>query len=203
MLKFVGDLSLEDAALLERYASRARRVLEFGVGGSTQILSQAVSPDATLVSIDTDPAWIEVTRQRLRHIGVDNRCRFLPYEGWLDATKAISPSFDLIFDDGVDEHRRSFALTSWELLEPGGFMLFHDTRRFGDFVNVAWLAQTYFEEVAEARFNERVGGNASNISVVLKKEREPYVDWRFAEGKPMWQYGGLEEIPEDFWATKR
>jgi len=202
MKKFVGDLSLSDAELLERYASRARRVLEFGVGGSTQIIAQSIAVDATFLSLDTDPAWIDVTQDRLRRLGVADRCRFFPYEGWREAVTAISPTFDLIFDDGVDAHRREFGLESWKLLEPGGFMIFHDTRRFGDFVNVAWLLQTHFEEVAEARFNERVGYEASNISVVLKKKREPYVDWRFVEGKPMWRYGGLEPVPEEFWSDE-
>ncbi len=199
MKKFIGDLSKEDAELLERYAGRARNVLEFGVGGSTQILAQSVREGATLVSLDTDPSWIDITRERLRKLGVAERCRLLEYEGWLPAVTAFAPRFDLIFDDGVDHLRRQFALESWGLLEPGGFLLFHDTRRFGDFVNVAWVIQTYFEEVEDVYVNQRVDGAASNVSVVKKKVREPYVNWIHSEGKPAWMYGSSGTVPDDFW----
>jgi predicted O-methyltransferase YrrM len=202
MKKFVGDLSREDAELLERYASTARRVLEFGVGGSTQIIAQSVPAGATFVSLDTDPAWIAVTRDRLGKLGVADRCRFLPHdEAWLPAVTAASPSFDLIFDDGVDHLRRPFALESWPLLEPGGFMLFHDTRRFGDVVNVAWVMQTYFTEVEDVYVNQRVGGVASNVSIIKKKVAEPYVNWNQSEDKPLWMYGGFGPIPEEFWGA--
>lgn len=199
MKKFIGDLSVQDAELIERYASRAKAVLEFGVGGSTQILAQSIPEGAKLVSIDTDPAWIDVTRVRLGKLGVQDRCRFLAYEGWMPGAMAVSTRFDLIFDDGVDHLRRPFALESWPLLEPGGFMLFHDTRRFGDFVNVAWVIQSYFEEVEEVYCNQRVDGVSSNISVVKKKAREPYVNWNVSENKPLWTYGGFGPVPEEFW----
>jgi predicted O-methyltransferase YrrM len=201
MKKFIGDLSLADAELLERYATRARSVLEFGVGGSTQIIAQSIRTGAVFVSIDTDRAWIDLTQERLRKLGVDDRCRLLDYEGWMGAATAISPRFDLIFDDGIDALRRPFALESWSLLEPGGFMVFHDTRRFGDFVNVAWVAQSYFEEVEDVYYNQRVGLVSSNMSVILKKAREPYEDWRKVEGKEPWRYGGLGPVPEVFWRS--
>jgi hypothetical protein len=59
MKKFVGDLSLQDAELLERYVTRAKAVLEFGVGGSTQIIAQSIPEGAKFASIDTDPSWID------------------------------------------------------------------------------------------------------------------------------------------------
>jgi hypothetical protein len=199
MKKFIGDLSRADAELLEQYAVRARSVLEFGVGGSTHIIAQSIRAGAVFVSVDTDRSWIDVTEERLRRLGVAERCRFLDYEGWMGAATAASPRFDLIFDDGVDAHRRAFALEAWPLLEPGGFMIFHDTRRFADFVNVAWVAQSYFEEVEDVYFNQRVGLVSSNMSVIRKKAREPYVDWRGVEGKEPWMYGGLGPVPDSFW----
>ena len=39
-IDFVGDLSIQDAKVLLDYASKAQRILEFGVGGSTQIFAQ-------------------------------------------------------------------------------------------------------------------------------------------------------------------
>jgi predicted O-methyltransferase YrrM len=201
--KFVGDLSRADAELLERYASRAGRVLEFGVGGSTQIIAQSLPPGAVFVSLDTDPAWIAVTRERLGKLGVADRCRFVAHdEGWRAAVIGDPPgaaTFDLIFDDGIDELRRPFALESWPLLQPGGFMLFHDTRRFGDLVNVAWVMQTYFTEVEDVYVNQRVDGVSTNISVIKKKAAEPYVNWNHTENKPLWMYGGFGPVPEEFW----
>ena len=117
-MKYIGDLSSQDAALLERYASSANSVLEFGVGGSTQIIAQAISPQASFTSLDTDPKWIEITRSHLSRLGVDTRCQMLPYEAWIANTP--SASFDLIFNDGLNTLRRDFALHSFPLLTIGG-----------------------------------------------------------------------------------
>jgi predicted O-methyltransferase YrrM len=98
------------------------------VGGSSQIIAQSIPEGAKFASID--PSWIEITRERLGNLGVQDRCHFLPYDGWMLGAMNVSPLFDLIFDDGADRLRCPFALESWVVLEPGGFMLFHDTRRF-------------------------------------------------------------------------
>jgi predicted O-methyltransferase YrrM len=198
--KFIGDLSREDAELLERYATNAHRVLEFGVGGSTQILAQSIPEGGVLLAVETDPAWIATTKGRLAKLGVEGRVRFFAYEMWRARVMNVSPSFDLVFDDGVDDLRRPFALEAWPLLEPGGHMIFHDTRRFGDFVNVAWVIQERFEEVEEVRVNERFGKAASNVTVVKKKAREPYVNWNLSEGKPLWMYG-VGDVPDEFWKS--
>jgi predicted O-methyltransferase YrrM len=197
-LKFIGDLSLTDAALLERHARQATRVLEFGVGGSTQILAQSIPEGAKLLSLETDPAWIALTQERLAKLGVAHRALIVRYEGWMQTACDVSPSYDLIFDDGVDHLRREFALMAWPLLEPGGFLIFHDTRRIGDFLNVTWLMQSYFTEIEEVHCNQRAGGLPSNLTVVKKRDPEPYVDWRQIECKPAWMYG-TGEVPEAFW----
>ncbi len=177
-------------------------MLEFGVGGSTQIIAQSIPGSAVFVSLDTDPAWIAVTRERLGKLGVADRCRFVAHDGaWLPEVTAAAASFDLIFDDGVDHLRRPFALETWPLLEPGGFMLFHDTRRFGDLQNVAWVMQSYFTEVEDVYVNQRVGGVASNVSAIKKKAAEPYVNWNQSEDKPAWMYGGFGPVPEEFWGA--
>ena len=199
MKKFVGDLSLQDAELLERYVSCAKAVLEFGVGGSSQIIAQSIPEGAKFVSIDTDSSWIEITRERLGKLGVQDRCHFLPYEGWMLGAMDVSPLFDLIFDDGADRLRCPFALESWVVLAPGGYMLFHDTRRLRDFANVAWVMQSFFEEVEAVYCNQPVDGVSSNISAIKKKAREPYVNWNDSEGKPHWAYGRRGPVPESFW----
>lgn len=194
-MKYIGDLSRQDAALLERYARGARSVLEFGAGGSTQIIAQALPEGASFLSLDTEPRWIATTRENLRRLGVDDRCQLLRYEDWTpDATQ-----FDLIFNDGVGHLRRDFALRSFPRLAIGGALLFHDTRRQQDIRNVLALVDIFFEEIEHVHLNERSEGASSNITVVRKKSREPYVDWNAAEGRPPWAYG-LDVVPEGFWS---
>lgn len=196
-MKYIGDLSNRDAALLERYASNANAVLEFGVGGSTQIIAQALSPQASFTSLDTDPKWIEITRGHLSRLGVDDRCQIYPYESWMADPSPVS--FDLIFNDGLNTLRRDFALWTFPLLAIGGVMLFHDTRRSRDVRYVLDVVETFFEEVEHVHMNERFQGVSSNITAVRKKTREPYVDWNLVESRPAWAYG-LGEVPETFWA---
>ena len=200
--RYVGDLSQQDAGIIERYASQDRgNVLEFGAGASTQIIAQALARSGTaaiLTSIETDPAWIDVTAARLRRMGVINRVRFLSYADWL---AALGGPYDLIFDDGVDKLRLDFALRAWPLLRVGGAMLFHDTRRPVDAGNVLELARSNYLEIREIRFNEPHEGTSSNITAVVKKAREPYVNWNHAERRERWQIG-YGEPPEDFWPRR-
>lgn len=192
-MKFIGDLSCQDALLLERYARKADSILEFGVGGSTQIIAQSLGTKAVFTSIDTDPAWIVRTQDALQKLDVAARCNFTLYENWQPVGQ-----YDLVFDDGADELRASFATQAFQSLSIGGVILFHDTRRYRDVRNVLNLIDRFFEEIDEVRFNEAVDGVSSNITVVRKKKREPYVDWNIAEGRPAWAYGHAP-VPEDFW----
>jgi precorrin-6B methylase 2 len=190
-VKFIGDLSLEDADILALYGKRAKRILEFGCGGSTQIFSQC-KPDR-LVSIETSQDWVSVTKRRVEKLG-GTVPDFRPYD-FIPMTE----EFDLIFVDGIDELRRDFALGTWKLLAVGGVMVFHDTRRFRDFQNVAWVAQTYFNEVMTINVNARARNNkSSNMTIMLKKEHEPYVNWNHAEGKPITAYTNLSDNDEFF-----
>ena len=201
MKKFVGDLSDADALVLESRVSSARYVLEFGAGGSTQIIAQSMPSGGRMVSVDTEPKWIETTRARLALLGVEERCRFVEYAAW---PRSVEREVDVVFVDGLSTHRRAFAKTAWALLRIGGVMLFHDTRRPTDVGNMCSLVARSFEEVDLVELNARVGGSgdASNISVVRKKRREPYVNWQRAEGKPQWRYGKLP-VPPDFWRGTR
>lgn len=190
-MKFIGDLSLEDADILSTYGKRSKRILEFGCGGSTQIFSQC-HPDR-LVSIETNPLWIEATARRVKKL-LGTEPEFRPYD-FIPMTE----EFDLIFVDGVDSLRRDFAMGTWKLLTVGGVMIFHDTRRFQDFQNAAWVAQSYFNEILTINVNSRARNNkSSNMTVIIKKEIEPYVNWNHAEGKPMHAYGDLSEKDEFF-----
>jgi len=188
-MRFNGDLSLEDADVLVLYGKRAKRILEFGCGGSTQIFSQC--KPSRLVSIETSAEWINVTARRVAKLG-GIAPEFRPYD-YIPMTE----EFDLIFVDGIDSLRRDFALGTWKMLSVGGVMIFHDTRRFQDFQNAAWVAQTYFNEIAFININTKARNNkSSNLTVLVKKEHEPYVNWNYEEGKPLSAYGDLSDNDE-------
>lgn len=180
--KFIGDLSLEDADVLAKHGGLSSSILEFGVGGSTQILAQC-NPER-LVCVDTDPEWIEATQNKLNTIAYKTDPTFLAYG------QTPQGQFDMIFVDGAPDKRLQFAQDHWHLLKDGGVMLFHDTRRFEYFKDAAYVAQLYFNQIAHIEVNAKASnGHSSNITVIYKKAEEPYVNWNYTEGKPLWAYG--------------
>ena len=223
-LRFVGDLSRTDAHLLARYASTAGVILEFGVGGSTQIFAQALSENGRVLAIDTDIEWIKTTRARLRRLGVPiaKRVTFLIADESASAIRVgevldddddalalaladadpldvfSADGVDLIFIDGIDHLRRGFALDAWNGLKDGGVMIFHDTRRPSDQANVLAVVAARYNEIRSVTLNEAIDGESSNISVITKKTSEPYVNWNLAEERPPWRIG-YGEPPESFW----
>lgn len=190
-LKWVGDLSLEDADVLSRYAMQSPHILEFGCGGSTQIFSQCGC--YKIVSVETNTDWVKQTLTNLQKIDKHSPVEFLPY------TTHFNNSFQLIFVDGIDHLRREFAINTWKYLDLGGVMIFHDTRRFQDFQNAAWVSQLYFNEIVKIDVNQPASNNkSSNLTVLHKKQHEPYVNWNFTEDKPQWAYGSLN-YDKDLW----
>jgi spermidine synthase len=193
--QFVGDLSLQDADVLLKYASQSKSILEFGSGGSTQLLAQ--SGATSITSVETDDSWIKLTKQRLDQI--PNIC---PVE-FIGYTTQFYNQFDLILVDGVDHLRREFAIETWKYLSVNGVMLFHDTRRFQDFQNAAWVAQLYFNDIDRIDINVKASNEvSSNITILHKKQHEPYVNWNYIEDKPMWAYGISDGIDRPLWCYK-
>lgn len=189
-MKFVGDLSRPDAKVLEAFGRRSRSILEFGCGGSTQILSQCLAPGARLVSLETDPAWIDRTNRNLDILGVPRgTCELLPYAGWVEAL--AGRTFDFIFVDGVDEERDAFARTAYPCLDVGGWILYHDTRRRRDLRNLVELIMEHHTEVGEVRINFE----HSNLSGFRRKPPEPYENWNETEGRNDWMLGLCEPPP--------
>lgn len=185
---FLGDLSRADALVLTHFAHTAKAILEFGAGGSTQIFAQVAPLDTPIVCIETDLAWIERTRKNLARLGiVPDRVTFLSFPA---NGSDLSHMFDLVFDDGVDELRLHFAKLAWSQIVIGGNLLFHDTRRQTDMINVFSLVNNHFLEVAEIVVNL----HGSNITRVVKKIAEPYEDWNVAENRELWRQG-LAEPP--------
>lgn len=184
-IEFVGDLSIEDAKVLKFFCDHNSRVLEFGSGGSTQIFAQCLPQK--IVSVETDHSWIERTRENLNKISHKNWTapQFVPYD-FFD-----SGDFNLIFIDGVPEKRLEFAMRAWPMLDVGGCMIFHDTRRFEYFKNMAWVMQSFFNEICTVEVN--ISG--SNMSIIYKSDPVQYVNWNMTEGKPLWAYGA-QPMPE-------
>ena len=197
-MRFVGDLSKADAELLARYAAKSSvGVLEFGAGGSTQIIAQKIRPDVPFVTVETQSKWSRVTRGRLQRLGVSERCRIVAYEEWEQIVPTES-RFDVVFVDGLRNLRLPFALKAWSLLTTSGVVIFHDTRRRKDAADALSLAAQHFEEVSEVRLNEPVRGRSSNMTVVVRKKLEGYVNWQKTEGLPSWRYGA-RNVPPGFW----
>jgi spermidine synthase len=189
--KFVGDLSLQDADVISEYASKSKSILEFGVGGSTQLLAQSNAD--LIISVETSTDWIELTKKRLNQI--DNTC---PVQ-IMDYTTKFDTKFDLIFVDGVDNLRRQFAIETWQYLNTDGVMLFHDTRRRRDFRNAISVAEQYFLEISKISVNVNASdGVSSNITILHKKQHTPYINWNWSEGKPSWAYA--RQYNEDMWS---
>ena len=126
------------AAILGRYAQRAKRILEYGSGGSTLFLAM-VALKARIVSLEHDREW----RQR-----VTRALEWERMEGWEMApvevyhvsrdgyrwanwswTKAPGASFipDLVFVDGLD--RDVCLKDAWTFLPSGGIVILHDAER--------------------------------------------------------------------------
>lgn len=187
---FVGDLSIADAKSLYRLGLNRSNILEFGVGGSTQIFAQCKPVQFT--SVETDPAWVERTKNNLRRINHKEWTppKFVPYDLFTGG------AFDLIFVDGIPSKRLDFAMRVWPMLDIGGHMVFHDTRRFEYFREAAWVIQSFFTEVRQVNVNI----DGSNLTVIEKGPALSYENWNLTEGKPAWAYGN-DEIPEgeDLW----
>lgn len=183
-IKFIGDLSLQDADTLALYGKKASTILEFGVGGSTHIFCQCNAQK--VISLETDINWINITLQRLNEINIDpSLYKILEYS----ELPNITDRFDLIFVDGVDGLRLDFATRAWPLLNVGGHMIFHDTRRFKDFSNVAALLKQVFLEVSNVQINV----SNSNLTIIHKQDLQEYVNWNKTENKKAYMYGAFAD----------
>jgi len=204
-LRWIGDFSLQDADAFMRLALSRQRVLEFGAGGSTQILAQCKLN--RIISVETDLQWITLTQQRLCELKDTTTVEFIPYEGIQDLLHptGFSETFDFIFVDGVDHLRREFAINTWPLLDVGGIMVFHDTKRFQDFQNAAWVMQLFHNEIEHVDVNVRASdGKSSNLTVIYKKKNEPYENWNYTENKPLWAYGMPgQPIDQPLWSPNQ
>lgn len=179
--KFVGDLSREDAAVLEGLGRISNHILEFGAGGSTQIFAQCQPKSLTVV--ETAEYWLKLTAYRIDQFPSVTKPDWVKYGDWPEK------SYDLIFVDGIDSLRKEFAFRSWRSLANNGFLVFHDTRREPDISIVSAFAAANWNEISLISPNY----HNSNCTVIIKKPFAPYVNWQEVEGKEPHEYGLLSE----------
>lgn len=196
-MKYIGDISKQDVMVLANCAQQAHKILEFGVGASTQILCQHKPSLAQLIAIDTNPFWIQRTQSILSELPLNPYTHtFFLYEEWLQKSDELvkdSGLFDFVFIDLANEYRLEAANTAWKYLKIHGIMAFHDTRRYMDMKNVLTLVEKHFLEISQLELNK----NSSNITLVHKKIHEPYLDWNVVENRSKWQSGAIAP-PEDW-----
>lgn len=178
---YIGDLSSRDAAVLARAARCSFSILEFGVGASTQIFAQFAPPRARIVSLDTSGDWIARTTAILDAMQLRSAVTFRDYVAWTQEQEISSaqPCYDLLFDDGIDALRLDFALRAWPRLKVGGQLIFHDTRRQRDWVNVLQFASAAYPEIRSIEANK----DDSNLTVVTKQQPVAYENWNATEGR--------------------
>jgi predicted O-methyltransferase YrrM len=163
----VGELGRHDIQVLADLARTSTRILEFGCGGSTLLFAQFAHHMARLISVDTEPSWMDKTEEKLKLLGAD-RVRFLEYDGW-EHSVGHWPWFDLVFVDGLESKRLEFAETAWRMLQPGGTMAWHDGR-WPQIVSMALtLVGRHFQQVDTVQ----LGVLRSNVLTIRKKVELP------------------------------
>lgn len=186
MIPYIGDISKNDAIVLQECANNATSILEFGCGASTQVLAACTT--GLMLSIDTEQSWMDKTQENLKILRIENpNVHFQDYYRYMKNAEVnpIVGNFDFIFDDGADSLRREFAIKIWPKLAVGGVLAFHDTRRGHDFRNVLEVLATFQDEVGRVYFNYL----NSNITLVVKKISQPYDNWQITEKREPWQLG--------------
>lgn len=180
MIPYVGDISRDDAKILKDLAEQSERILEFGVGASTQVLAAYGKGNAPILTVETSLEWVSRTQQNLNLLGITREVMFADYYTFLPIDE-----YDLIFDDGADEFRLPFAYKTWPNLKIGGYMLFHDTRRGKDVQNIADFIVMNSPEIESIFINK----DHSNITVIKKKKAEFYENWNVVEKREPWVSG--------------
>ena len=120
--KIKGDLSRADVVALVLLC-RNKEVVEFGIGGSTYLLSQVAKK---LTCFDTDDMWIERVTNNLKSIE-NKTCEPVIHkiEKEADIKIPVSPC-DVLFDDGWSVLRDKFLLAYWPHIKECAIL--HDGR---------------------------------------------------------------------------
>lgn len=167
--RYIGDLSRADAARLAELGAKYRRILEFGVGASTQIFAQATNAETEIICLDRETYWIDRTQALLDALSPGHCVRIIAFERLSILDSFANETFDLVFDDGDDDLRLEFALAAWRLLRPGGLLVFHDTRRSRDIGHAMAVVFRYCQEIGRIDINP----DDTNIAIIHKTIARP------------------------------
>jgi len=198
---YIGDLSRKDAGIIQYYASRSKNILEFGVGGSSQIFAQCCDRDSQIISIDTNRKWIEFTKKILSEIKKYRCIVDIDFMIYNDFIKKEKKEFDLIFNDGLRRNRLDFVLKTWSNLKSdGGILMLHDTRKENYFKSACKIIETFYNEIDNVQMNV----DNSNISIITKKSLQKYEDWNLIEKKEDWMKSAkIQERPNNWMSILR
>ena len=170
-----GDISRADVLVLVEVCTN-KDVVEFGVGGSTQILSRCAK---SLVSYDTDNAWLDRTSSRLKKIE-DRTCD--PTLNYCADVPETIPKCDVLFIDGYGPHRISWLLKHFDKCE---IILCHDS--LGDTDNGPTLYHIMSELFKDRKAIEMLDivkfHYLDSNMVVIHKRQNPihYQNWNVTE----------------------
>ena len=162
-----ADLPLIDAevgALLRVLvtATGARHVLEIGtaVGYSGIWLAGALPADGMLLTIELDPARVQVARDNFARAGVATACSVMTGDAGLLVNKVSGP-FDLIFQDGRKQHYVPMLDRLVGLLRPGGLLVTDNVLWDGEVVPgfISTPRRDPADTAAIAEYNRRINSD--------------------------------------------
>lgn len=164
-----GDISRADAVCLTELCDD-RRVVEFGVGASTMVLSRCAR---TVLSYDTDPVWLEKTKVRLVRMP-DKVCS--PELRYFEEVPEV-PECDVLWIDGLVAKRQEF--TEKNFARAKELVILHGALRNGHSYGQAFLPEIMnkFWEMIETI---ELGYRGSHL-LVLKKRRRPLRYYNYHE----------------------
>jgi ubiquinone/menaquinone biosynthesis C-methylase UbiE len=119
-------------AMLPPETSAPRRILDIGCGTGAPSIELARLSGGTVVGIDIDQRALEVMRGRITQAGLGDRVTATCAS--LDDTNFPDAGFDLIWEEGVLHllDADSSLTQCRRLLEPGGYLVMHETNRWFD-----------------------------------------------------------------------
>jgi hypothetical protein len=115
--KIEGDLSRADVLVLTLLC-RNKNVIEFGIGGSTILLSQIANK---VITYEHDPAWRDKIAPKL-----NDKVEIRMIEKNPQAVKGLGEYCDVLFDDGHSLLRAPALLEFWKYIK--GYAILHDSR---------------------------------------------------------------------------
>jgi predicted O-methyltransferase YrrM len=184
-----GDLARADIVVLQQLASKSHTsIFEFGVGGSSLILSKA--SDVPIVSFDDSTEWMERTKKNLStQASMDPHTQFAKHEHELILItypdKLIASMFkakkpDLLFVDSNPSFRFELLKEAVSLMTTrvgGGIVLLHDTRRDSEYGMISNIVKQYGPNMRSIHINHL----KSNMTIFEIGKAYPYVNWNEEE----------------------